>query len=136
MSHKSEHRLFMEYAAVAILGLVITAVVIWVTVHEMKLPPIDGKTISVLICFVSDSTTAQCVVFSNNTNDAAAASPESANRISRRLKIDVLNNIAARSRDNPGDQHVTAVRIRAPSAATTKALKICSAAFQRAKMPL
>ncbi len=73
MSHKSEHRLFMEYVAVAILGLIITAVVIWITVHEMKLPPIEGKTISVLICFVSLYYVRSRIVFSKNTNGPAAA---------------------------------------------------------------
>lgn len=76
MSHKSEHRLFVEYVAVAILGLVITAVVIWVTVHEMKLPPIEGKTISVLICFVSLYYVRSRIVFSKNTSGSAAAAQD------------------------------------------------------------
>ncbi len=73
MSHKSEHRLFLEYVAVALLGLTITAVVIWVTVHEMKLPPVEGKTISVLICFVSLYYVRSRIVFSRNTKDGATA---------------------------------------------------------------
>lgn len=50
---KSEHRRFLEFLATNMVGLLITAVVIWITVHNMRLPPIEGKTISVLICFVS-----------------------------------------------------------------------------------
>jgi putative flippase GtrA len=56
-----------------LLGLVITALVIWVTVHEMNLPPIDGKTISVLICFVSLYYVRSRIVFSKDPNDAAIA---------------------------------------------------------------
>jgi putative flippase GtrA len=73
MSHKTEHRRFVEFVAVALLGLVITAIVIWVTVHQMNLPPIDGKTISVLICFVSLYYVRSRIVFSKNPNDAAIA---------------------------------------------------------------
>jgi putative flippase GtrA len=71
MSHKSEHRLFMEFAAVAVLGLVITAVVIWLTVHEMHLLPIEGKAISILVSFVSLYYVRTRIVFSRNTKDAA-----------------------------------------------------------------
>jgi putative flippase GtrA len=53
LSPKSEHRRFLEFVATNLIGLLITAVVIWVTVHEMHLRPFAGKTISVLICFVS-----------------------------------------------------------------------------------
>ncbi len=73
MSHKSEHRLFVEFVAVAVLGLIITAVVIWVTVHEMKLLPVEGKTISVLICFASLYYFRSRIVFSRNTSGPAEA---------------------------------------------------------------
>jgi putative flippase GtrA len=77
MSHKSEHRLFLEYVAVAILGLIITAVVIWVTVHEMQLRPIEGKAISILVCFVSLYYVRSRIVFSRNTKSINAEDLES-----------------------------------------------------------
>jgi putative flippase GtrA len=73
MSHKTEHRLFVEFAAVAILGLVITAIVIWLTVHEMRLLPVEGKAISILVCFISLYYVRTRLVFSRNTKDVAAA---------------------------------------------------------------
>ncbi len=73
MSHKTEHRLFMEFVAVAVLGLAITAVVIWLTVHEMHLRPIEGKVISILVCFVSLYYVRSRIVFSRNTKDGATA---------------------------------------------------------------
>lgn len=76
MSHKSNHRVFMEFAGTSFLGLLLTAGVIWLTVHEMNLPPIDGKTISVLICFVSLYYVRSRIVFSKNTNAPAAAETE------------------------------------------------------------
>lgn len=71
MSHKSEHRLFMEFAAVAVLGLIITAAVIWLTVHEMHLLPLEGKLISILVCFVSLYYVRTHLVFSKNTSGEA-----------------------------------------------------------------
>lgn len=76
MSHKSQHRLFIEFAGTSFLGLLLTAGVIWLTVHEMNLPPIDGKTISVLICFVSLYYVRSRIVFSKNTNAPAVAESE------------------------------------------------------------
>jgi len=76
MSHKSNHRLFMEFAGTSFLGLLLTAGVIWLTVHEMNLPPIDGKTISILICFVSLYFVRSRFVFSKNTNAPPVAESE------------------------------------------------------------
>ncbi|MFT3733247.1 MAG: GtrA family protein [Hyphomicrobium sp.] len=72
MSHKTEHRLFLEFVAVAVLGLAITAFVIWLTVHEMHLLPIEGKVISILVCFVSLYWVRSRVVFSKNARAATA----------------------------------------------------------------
>ena len=71
MSHKSEHRQFMEFFGTGMLGLVLTAAIIWTTVHEMNLPPVDGKTISVLICFVVLYFVRSRIVFSENLMNGA-----------------------------------------------------------------
>lgn len=76
MSHKSQHRVFMEFAGTSLLGLLLTAGVIWLTVHEWNLPPVDGKTISVLICFVSLYYVRSRFVFSKNTKADASADAE------------------------------------------------------------
>jgi putative flippase GtrA len=73
MSHKSEHRLFMEFIGTGLLGLVLTAAVIWITVHEMNLPPVDGKTISVLICFVVLYVVRSRLVFNENAGNSVVA---------------------------------------------------------------
>lgn len=73
MSHKSEHRLFMEFVGTGFIGLVITAAVVWFTTHVMNLPPVDGKTISLVICFVVLYFVRRHVVFNANTTDSAAA---------------------------------------------------------------
>jgi putative flippase GtrA len=73
LSPKSEPRRFLEFVATNAIGLLITAVVIWTTVHEMNLPPIEGKTISVLICFVSLYYVRTRIVFGKRTDDPAAA---------------------------------------------------------------
>ncbi len=73
LSPKSEHRRFLEYVATNIVGLLITAVVIWVTVHEMNLLPVEGKTISVLICFVSLYYVRTRIVFGKDTDGQAVA---------------------------------------------------------------
>jgi len=78
MSHKSRHRLFMEFVATSLLGLLLTAAIIWLTVHEMNLLPVEGKTISVLICFLSLYYVRTRIVFSKNTNTPAPAVAEPA----------------------------------------------------------
>jgi putative flippase GtrA len=72
MSHKSEHRQFMEFFGTGMLGLVLTAAVIWLTVDEMNLPPVDGKTISVLLCFVVLYFVRSRVVFTEKPEGSAA----------------------------------------------------------------
>ncbi len=73
LSPKSESRRFLEFVATNVVGLLITAVVIWVTVHEMNMPPIKGKTISVLICFVSLYYVRTRIVFKRHADGDAAA---------------------------------------------------------------
>jgi putative flippase GtrA len=73
---KSEHRRFLEFVATNVVGLLITAVVIWITVHNMGLPPIEGKTISVLICFVSLYYVRTRIVFGRSTAASPVASSE------------------------------------------------------------
>lgn len=73
LSPKSEHRRFLEFVGTCIAGLVITAVVIWVTVHEMNLQPFEGKTISVLICYVSLYYVRTRIVFEKDTDEEAVA---------------------------------------------------------------
>ena len=51
-SHKSEHRLFIEFVITGLLGLVITAAVTGLGVHYVQWSPAKAKTIAVLICFV------------------------------------------------------------------------------------
>lgn len=51
-SHKSEHRLFIEFVITGLLGLVITAAVTGLGVHYAGFSPTKAKTIAVLICFV------------------------------------------------------------------------------------
>lgn len=72
LSPKSERRRFVEYLATNAVGLLITAIVIWVTVHELGLRPIEGKTISVLICFVSLYYVRTRIVFGKEADVAAA----------------------------------------------------------------
>jgi len=78
LSPKSEHRRFLEFVATNMVGLTITAVVIWVTVHEMGLRPFWGKTISVLICFVSLYYVRTRIVFGKKTDDEPVAPPNDA----------------------------------------------------------
>lgn len=70
---KPEHRRFLEFVATNIVGLLITATVIWITVHHLGLPPLEGKVISVLICFVSLYYVRTRIVFGKNTSETAAA---------------------------------------------------------------
>jgi putative flippase GtrA len=76
LSPKSEHRRFLEFVGSSAAGLLITAAVIWVTVHEMNVSPVEGKTIAVLLCFVSLYYVRTRIVFERNTDDRAAAEPE------------------------------------------------------------
>lgn len=80
MSHKSRHRLFMEFVGTSLLGLLLTAGIIWLTIHEMNLQPIEGKTISVLICFASLYYVRTRIVFSKNTNTSTPTDAEPASQ--------------------------------------------------------
>lgn len=51
--HKSEHRLFIEFALTGLLGLVLTAAATGLGVHQFGWAPAKAKTIAVLICFVA-----------------------------------------------------------------------------------
>jgi putative flippase GtrA len=73
MSHKSEHRLFMEFVGTGLLGLVITAAVIWLTIHVLALTPLAAKTISMLICFVVLYFVRSRLVFNENAGSSAIA---------------------------------------------------------------
>ena len=73
MSHKSEHRLFMEFVGTGFIGLILTAVVVWLTVHVMKLPAVEGKTVAVLLCFVVLYFVRRHIVFNENPTDTSAA---------------------------------------------------------------
>lgn len=72
MSHKSEHRMFIEFFATGCLGLILTASVIWLTVHLMNLPPVEGKTIAMLICFVALYFVRSRIVFNGAPIDKSA----------------------------------------------------------------
>jgi putative flippase GtrA len=72
MSHKSEHRLFMEFVGTGFIGLVITAAVVWATVHVMKLPAVEGKTVAMLICFVVLYFVRRHIVFNENPANSSA----------------------------------------------------------------
>jgi putative flippase GtrA len=73
MSHKSEHRLFMEFVGTGMLGLVLTAAVIWFAIHVMALTPFVAKTISILICFVVLYFVRSRLVFNENAGSSAIA---------------------------------------------------------------
>ncbi|AGK56574.1 GtrA family protein [Hyphomicrobium denitrificans 1NES1] len=73
MSHKSEHRLFMEFVGTGFIGLVLTATVVWLTVHVMKLPAVEGKTVAMVLCFVVLYFVRRHVVFNANPADSSAA---------------------------------------------------------------
>jgi len=51
-SHKSEHRLFVEFILTGLMGLVLTAAVTGGGVHYLGMKPAVAKTVAVLICFV------------------------------------------------------------------------------------
>jgi putative flippase GtrA len=52
-SHKSEKRLFTEFMATGVLGLVLTAVATAIGIHAFGFSPTIAKTVAVLICFVT-----------------------------------------------------------------------------------
>jgi putative flippase GtrA len=51
--HKSQHRLFIEFALTGLLGLVLTWAITGLGVHQLGWKPVKAKTIAVLICFVA-----------------------------------------------------------------------------------
>jgi putative flippase GtrA len=71
-SHKSQHRLFMEFIATGFVGLLITAAVVWLSVHVMKLPAVEGKTAALLICFVVLYFARRHIVFAENPANSSA----------------------------------------------------------------
>ena len=73
LSHKSEHRLLMEFVGTGMLGLVLTAAVIWFAIHVMALTPFVAKTISILICFVVLYFVRSRLVFNENAGSSAIA---------------------------------------------------------------
>ena len=73
MSHKSEHRMFVEFVGTGFIGLLLTAAVVWLTVHVMKLPAIEGKTVALLLCFVVLYFVRRHVVFNENPVNSSAA---------------------------------------------------------------
>jgi putative flippase GtrA len=73
MSHKSEHRVFVEFVGTGLIGLVLTAAVVWFTIHVLGLSPVDAKTISVLICFVVLYFVRSRIVFNENAASPAVA---------------------------------------------------------------
>ena len=72
-SHKSQHRLFMEFVATGFIGLLITAAVVWLSVHVLKLPAIEGKTVALLLCFVVLYFVRRHIVFTENPANSSAA---------------------------------------------------------------
>jgi putative flippase GtrA len=73
MSHKSEHRMFVEFVCTGFIGLLLTAAVVWLTVHVMKLPAIEGKTVALLLCFVVLYFVRRHVVFNENPANSSVA---------------------------------------------------------------
>jgi putative flippase GtrA len=73
MSHKSEHRMFVEFVGTGFIGLLITAAVVWLTVHVMKLPAVEGKTVALLLCFVVLYFVRRHVVFNENPANSSVA---------------------------------------------------------------
>ena len=51
-NQKTQKRLFTEFLATGLLGLVLTAVVTAIGVHSFGFSPLLSKTIAVLVCFV------------------------------------------------------------------------------------
>ena len=73
MSHKSEHRMFVEFVGTGFIGLLLTAAVVWLTVHVMKLPAVEGKTVALLLCFVVLYFVRRHVVFNENPANSSVA---------------------------------------------------------------
>jgi putative flippase GtrA len=73
MSHKSEHRLFMEFVGTGFIGLILTAAVVWMTVNVMKLPAVEGKTVAVLLCLVVLYFVRRYIVFNENPANSSPA---------------------------------------------------------------
>jgi putative flippase GtrA len=73
MSHKSEHRVFVEFVGTGLIGLVLTAAVVWFAIHLLGSSPVVAKTISVLICFVVLYFVRSRVVFNENAGTAATS---------------------------------------------------------------
>jgi putative flippase GtrA len=73
MSHKSEYRVFVEFIGTGLIGLVLTALVIWFTIHLLGLSPVVAKTISVLICFIVLYFVRSRVVFNENAGTTTAS---------------------------------------------------------------
>jgi len=72
-SHKSQHRLFMEFVATGFIGLLITAAVVWLSVNVLKIPAIEGKTVALLLCFVVLYFVRRHIVFTANPANSPAA---------------------------------------------------------------
>lgn len=51
VSHKSELRLMTEFFATGIVGLALTALVTGITITDLRMPPVEGKTVAVILCF-------------------------------------------------------------------------------------
>lgn len=72
MSHKSEHRLFVEFVATGFIGLVLTTALMWLTVNILKLAAVEGKTIALLLCFVVLYFVRRNIVFNRNPSSSTA----------------------------------------------------------------
>ncbi len=72
-SHKSQHRLFMEFVATGFIGLLITAAIVWLSVHVLKRPAIEGKTAALLLCFVVLYLLRRHIVFTANPENSTTA---------------------------------------------------------------
>lgn len=72
-SHKSQHRLFMEFVATGFIGLLITAAVVWLSVNVLKVSAVEGKTVALLLCFVVLYFVRRHIVFTANPANSPAA---------------------------------------------------------------
>ena len=72
-SHKSQHRLFMEFVATGFIGLLITAAVVWLSVNVLKGSAVEGKTVALLLCFVVLYFVRRHIVFTANPANSPAA---------------------------------------------------------------
>lgn len=71
-SHKSQHRLFMEFVGTGFIGLLITAVVVWFGVHVLKLSAVESKTAALLLCFIALYFARRHIVFTANPANSPA----------------------------------------------------------------